>query len=102
MKVHWTAGAVADLSEICDYIAQDSPAAAARVAARLLEAVGRLGTFPRSAKEVFRSRNGIVRALAEPPYQVLYVIQEDSVVINAVVHGRRDLARLLSSMTERE
>jgi plasmid stabilization system protein ParE len=28
-------------------------------------------------------------------------IQEETVVISAVVHGRRDLAKLLSSVTER-
>jgi toxin ParE1/3/4 len=101
MTVRWTAGAVADVTEICDYIAKDSPDAALRVAARMIAAVERLESFPRSAPEVFRSPSGRVRALADPPYQILYVIQGDSVLISAVVHGSRDLAKLLSSVTER-
>jgi len=101
MTVRWTAGAVTDLSEICDYIAKDSPQASAGVASRLFTAVERLGSFPESGKVVFQSARGTVRASLEPPYQVLYVVQEEDVLISAVIHGRRDLAQLLSSVAER-
>ena len=50
MKVHWSPTAVSDLQSIRDYIAQDSPTAAQKVAANIKEATGRLANFPLSGR----------------------------------------------------
>ena len=44
MEVLWLEGALADLSEIFEYIAERNPAAAPKVAAALHHAAARIGT----------------------------------------------------------
>ena len=46
MRVRWTADAADDLERICDYIAEDRPDAARRVAQSVVERIGTLETFP--------------------------------------------------------
>jgi plasmid stabilization system protein ParE len=46
MKLRWGKRAIRRLSSIHDYIAKDSPEAAARVAAAIVEAALRLEEFP--------------------------------------------------------
>jgi len=100
MIVGWTAGALSDLREIREYIARDSPQAAQRVVEHVFASSVRLARVPRSAKEILRSPGHSIRALADPPYQILYEIREKSVLVVAVVHGRRDLRELLSLIKE--
>ena len=102
MTVGWTAGALSDLREIREYIARDSPQAAQRVVDHVFVSSARLVRFPKSAKEIFRSPGHSIRALVNPPYQILYEIREKSVFVVAVVHGRRDLRELLSLIKERQ
>ena len=47
MRVRWTTDAADDLERICDYIAQDRPDSARRVAQSLVEHIDSLETFPR-------------------------------------------------------
>lgn len=101
MTVGWTTGALSDLREIREYIARDSPQAAQRVADHVFASTERLAKFPKSAKEIFQSPGHSIRALTDPPYQILYEIRENSVAIVAVVHGRRDLSALLNLIKER-
>lgn len=46
MKLRWSGRAIRRLASIHDYIAKDSPAAAARVAAAIVDAALYLQTFP--------------------------------------------------------
>ena len=47
-EVIWTEAALQELSEIAEYIALDSPAAASRLVADVLDTVDRLRDFPAS------------------------------------------------------
>jgi plasmid stabilization system protein ParE len=47
MRVRWTTDAADDLERICDYIAENRPDSAQRVAQSLVERIGTLETFPR-------------------------------------------------------
>jgi toxin ParE1/3/4 len=51
MKVRYERGALADLEEIFSYIAADNRPAAARLVARIEEAVVRIGHNPYMARE---------------------------------------------------
>jgi len=51
-KVIWTEPALADLQEIIEYIANDSPAYAERVGTRVVQAPRRLEHFPASGRVV--------------------------------------------------
>ena len=49
-KVVWTDPAIADLKGLCDYIANDNPDAAQKLALEVVEHAEGLGTFPLRGK----------------------------------------------------
>jgi toxin ParE1/3/4 len=80
-----------DLDRIYSWIAQDSPRAAAALVRRIRERIGRLVTPGLE----YMGRPGLVertRELVEPPYVVVYRIDEqrDEIVVLAVFHGAQD------------
>ena len=96
MKVRWTGRALAHMREIRDYIAADSPAAAERMISALFESAARLRRFPEAGRPAGEWKGRPYRELIEPPYRILYEIQRDTVFVLAVIHGRRDIARLIA------
>ena len=61
MRVRWTTDAADDLERICDYIAQDRPGSARRVAQSVIERIGALETFPNLGRVVLRVLHGAQR-----------------------------------------
>ena len=88
VKVVWSPTAVFDLESIYEYIAEDSPTAARKMAARIGESVNRLIGFPLSGKA---GRVAETRELVVPgtSYVAVYKVQEDEMQIAAVLHGRQ-------------
>ena len=95
MRTRWTQPALAQIIEIRDYIAADSPPAARRVVAQikadasLLLAqpeVGRLGRVP-GTRELVVSRT---------PFIIAYRIDGDDISILAVIHSARHWPAQLS------
>ncbi|MGD0829396.1 MAG: type II toxin-antitoxin system RelE/ParE family toxin [Terracidiphilus sp.] len=88
MTVPWSPTAIADLRSIRDYIAQDSPTAARKVANRIQASVNRLINFPLSGRA---GRVPGTRELVIPgtSYIVAYIIQGDELRIASVLHGRQ-------------
>ncbi len=89
MKSQWSATAIADLGSIRAYIAQDKPVAAGRVAVKIKDAINRIGSFPLSGRigRVPETRELVIPGTA---YIAAYKIQDDEVLIAAVLHGRQD------------
>jgi toxin ParE1/3/4 len=89
MAVVWLEGAVADLTEIVDYIAARNPTASARVAAALYDAAAQLDSHPLMGR---RGRLGGTRELvvARFPFIIVYRTERDRVEVLRVIHGRRD------------
>jgi toxin ParE1/3/4 len=88
MRVRWTTEAAHDLERICDYIAQDRPESARRVAQSVVERTGTLGTFPDLG------RSGHVpgtREIAFPPlpFVAIYEVVDapDEVWVLRILHG---------------
>jgi toxin ParE1/3/4 len=83
--------AFADLKRIHDWISRDNPRAAASVIERILDAVERLGVFPRLGRhgKAPGTREWVVRGL---PYIIVYTVDEslDELVVVAVFHGARN------------
>jgi toxin ParE1/3/4 len=50
MTIRWTKRAIRSLASIHEYISKDSPAAAARVAAAVVNATDQLAQFPQSGR----------------------------------------------------
>ncbi len=85
-RVIWTREALADLAAIRAYIAQFDPDAAARFAARLIEAGEGLADFPRKGPEI---DDGLRRWSLVRPYAIRYLIDSDAVYILDIVHRAR-------------
>jgi plasmid stabilization system protein ParE len=83
-----------DLEEIAEYIAQDSPRQAVRML-RLLRA--RMAEIARQP-EIYRLRPEIgtdARLASVGNYVILFRIRKNTVRIERVVHGHRDLLTIL-------
>ena len=87
MKVFWTPQAVQDRTEIWDFVAQDDPAAAARLDELFSEAAARLSEHP------LQGRSGMIEGTREciphTRYRLGYEIHEETVWVLALVHTSR-------------
>ena len=86
MTIRWHPKAVADLTRIHSYIAQENPIAASSVSERILRSVDRLDRFPLSGRagKASGTREVVVLGL---PYIVVYRQDESGVSVVAVLHG---------------
>lgn len=87
--------AAEDLAEIYEYIAQDSLQAAERVRIELLDAMRKLAEMP--GKGHTREDLTSHRVLFWPvrSYQIIYHPGSQPVEVVAVLHGKRNLRRIL-------
>jgi toxin ParE1/3/4 len=89
--VAWSLRARRELAAQRRYIAQMQPAAAARLAQRVVAATDRLATYPHLGRAAVWDATGRLRELpvAGTPFLVLYTIDEATatIVIVRVLHG---------------
>jgi len=88
-RVAWSPRAVEDLEAIAQYIAADSSAYAAAVVKKILHTARSLSQFPHSGRVVPEIADETIREWFAYSYRVIYRIEEESITIAAVVHGRR-------------
>lgn len=88
MQVRWLSRALRNLGEEADHIAQDDPAAAARMVVLIEDAVALLADHPGLGRP---GRVPGTRELVVPgtPYLVPYRVRGQHVDILRVFHGRR-------------
>lgn len=88
MRVRWLRAALANLDDEADYVAKDSPAAAARLVKRIHSAVQDLRRFPALGRP---GRVPGTRELVIPgtPYIVPYRVREDAVEVLRGFHSAR-------------
>ena len=97
-RVLWTRTAGRDLDAIVAYIATDSIEKALSVLDRLQERADSLTTAAERGRPVPELRSiGVhqYRELVERPWRIVYRIEPDSVMVLAVLDGRRELESLL-------
>jgi toxin ParE1/3/4 len=89
MRILWSRRAIANLTALRDYIAEDSPASAATVAQRVLKTVELLAEEPQIGRP---GRISGTRELIVPgtPYIVPYRVRGDKLELIAVFHGRQN------------
>src|SRR5438045_1749774 len=98
-RVEWTATAATDLEQIIAFIARESPLNAAQVYRRIRKRANTLRGFPERGHlvpELEQLEITSYREISIAPYRILYRIQESTVLVLAVLDGRRDLRQLLS------
>jgi toxin ParE1/3/4 len=92
-RVVWTDPAIADLENIIDYIARDSPRYAIQVGERIYEAAGKLELGPRAGWKVPEFDVDHFREVLMRPYRIIYEIRGQGCYIVSIIHGSRDLPR---------
>ena len=93
MRIIWSEPALADIEAIHDFIARDSRQYATRFVQRLLEATERLAALPMLGR-VVPEGDGRHRKVFEPPYRIVYRVEDDIVHVIRLIHGARDFAAL--------
>ena len=93
--VRWTQRGSEDLREIHDFVARDSPQAAAALVDRIITATEPLATFPESGRIVPEFPDLGYREVIISGYRVVYRREGETIWIAAVVHGRRMIERAL-------
>jgi plasmid stabilization system protein ParE len=92
-SIFWTVGALDDLRNIIDYIAQDSPTYAAATGTRIVDAGDRLAHYPKLGRVVPEYGDEAIRELLVGNYRIVYRLRRARVTVVAIVHGSRDLLR---------
>ncbi len=92
-SVQWTVPAKHHLRSVYDFIAQDSPFYAKKVTDDIVTQSERLALFPRSGRIVPELQDDAIRELLVSSYRLIYgILDEEAVVILALVHSKRDLS----------
>jgi plasmid stabilization system protein ParE len=74
-----------------EWISQDSPTAARRLAQRIREAVKRVQRHPESGRVVPELSVPAFREGIVSPYRIIYAVRDNALVVLRVWHGKRDL-----------
>jgi plasmid stabilization system protein ParE len=83
-------GAAQDISEIWQFIAEDSPVAATRFREDILEAMHKLAMFPHQGHKRPDLTSRPLRFHTVRDYLIAYASDEKPLVVVAVIHGRRN------------
>jgi toxin ParE1/3/4 len=90
MRFRFSRRATADIEEIGDFIAGESPARAVSFISELRTHCRRLTDFPEAAPQRPEFGDGI-RMVVHGRYLILYVVHADLLEIRRVLHGARNL-----------
>jgi toxin ParE1/3/4 len=90
-RLVWSPRALADVDAIAAYIATDSSSYASTVVRRILSSTRALSAFPFSGRVVPEIGDENLRELFAYSYRIIYQVQNDDVVVAAVLHGKRML-----------
>lgn len=92
MRISWSDRSIADLTEIRDYIAKDSPSNAASFMAKIVDSVETLTDLPRRGRRVPEYPEvDDLREILVGGYRILHLTRQEEVNVVTVLHGSRDL-----------
>ena len=91
MRIEWSELALDDLADIQRYIAKDSAYYGREFVERIFASADRLGDFPMSGRTVPEADDAHIRELIVRGYRVMYRVDDELVLMLAVVHGSRDV-----------
>ena len=94
-QVRWSLTAGNDLQEIEDFIARDSVLHAITFVDRIVESAETLLKTPQVGRMVPEFSRSDLRELIFRGYRIVYLLQDNEVLILRVVHGARDLSALV-------
>jgi len=91
VKIIWSPLAIERTTEIAKYIAQDNPSAAQNWIGNIFSRVEQLQTLPESGRTVPEICRKEIRELMYGNYRIIYRVDEKSIFILTVRHGRQIL-----------
>ena len=93
MQIKWEEGAINDLINIRDYTQKDNPAAAQKVAKKILSTVDLLLDHPLLGKagRIHKTRELVI---AGTPYTVVYIAEFEAVTLLRIFHQRQSWTEL--------
>ncbi len=97
-QVLWTHTAQQDLTEIIEYITQDSIGDALAILQKLETKAALLNTLPnrgRVVPELLHTGISQYRELISAPWRIIYRVESQRVMVMAVLDNRRDLQTVL-------
>jgi addiction module RelE/StbE family toxin len=86
MTVRWSPEAAADFAAIVEYIREQNPSAAERVADAIYDGCSSLASFPRKGRPG-RTRGTRELVFSPLPFIAVYRVEEEAVEIARVLHG---------------
>ena len=95
-------GAAQDITEIWEFIAEDSPLSAKRVRQEILDAIRNLMSFPRQGRIRPDLTTRPLRFHAVREFLIAYAPEEKPIIIIAVVHGRRSPRTMAAILRSRQ
>ncbi len=88
-KLIWSEEALEDIESIATYIEKDSPVYAKAVVSKFFEKVEILRTNPELGRTVPETNDKKIREMYIYSYRLIYKIDIDTILLVAVVHGKR-------------
>jgi toxin ParE1/3/4 len=88
-KIVWSPKAIDDADSIALYISRDSTSYAAAVVRRILNTARSIEAFPFAGRVVPELNDTNIRERFVYSYRIIYRIEETTVTVAAVIHGKR-------------
>jgi len=88
-ELKWSEEALEDIDSIATYIEKDSSIYAKSVVTKIFEKVEILSDFSQMGRIVPELNNDNIRELFIYSYRLIYSINDDAILIIAVIHGKR-------------
>lgn len=90
-KVVWSPTALEDVEAIASYISRDSVSYTSTVVGKIINSTRNLEKFPFAGRIVPEFGAKTIREVFAYSYRIIYRIENDTVTVAAVIHGRREL-----------
>ena len=89
MKINFSSESVRDLQRLREFIEVNNPIAAKRIASELLAGIEKLKIFPKIGLPVQKAQDPeLIRDLFIGVYTIRYFINNDSIIILRLWHGK--------------
>jgi plasmid stabilization system protein ParE len=95
-------GAAQDITEIWEFIAEDSPMGARRIREEILDGIGKLVPFPHQGHKRPDLTTRPLRFQTVRDYLIAYAPDENPLLVIAVLHGRRNPRAIASILSQRQ
>ena len=91
MKIVWSPLAIDRITEIAEYISEDSPRSAEKLIDSVFKKVSRLKKYPESGRIVPELEISRIREIIYGNYRIIYGIKREAIIILTIRHSRQIL-----------